>query len=101
MCKRFIFTILVAIMMAQLSFTAIGQANGDKSKREQWFKEMKAKKQAFLVRELNLTTEQANQFFEIYNKMDEDLRPLTNVPALLRKRPWTMPMTQKPTLTQP
>ena len=86
MCKRFIFTILVAIMMAQLSFTAIGQSNGDRSKREQWFKEMKAKKQAFLVRELNLTTEQANQFFEIYNKMDEDLRAVNERTRALEKK---------------
>ena len=58
----------------------------DKAKREQWFKEMKAKKHEYLIRKLELTPEQQEPFFTVYDKMDSDLRAIDRETRELERR---------------
>lgn len=65
---------MTVVFMTQLSFTAAAQDNGNDTQRDRWFKEMHAKKHDFLAKELELTPEQTEPFFAIYDKMDADIR---------------------------
>lgn len=57
-----IFTLLLVIVLANFSF-----AQGFKEKKEK----IKALKVAFITEKLNLTTEEAQKFWPIYNAFDE------------------------------
>lgn len=45
---------------------------GDKGSREKWFKEVRELKHQFLIKELGLKKEQQQEFFNLYDKMEEE-----------------------------
>jgi len=81
MIKKFSIILLIigllmpVTAMANGDDTSSGQSDG---KREAWFKEMRAKKHEFLVRELDLKPEQQEPFFAIYDKMDDELKDIND-----------------------
>ena len=84
MGKRLLFSLMALVVMAQISFTAIAQDND--SNRDRWFKEMRAKKHDFIVKELELTPDQTEPFFAIYDKMDADIRAVGSRTRALEKK---------------
>ena len=78
MNKRFTIFLLILGLLMPIGLMAQNageeRPGGDAAKREQWFKEIRTKKHEFLIRELELTPEQQEPFFAIYDKMD-DPRP--------------------------
>lgn len=84
-------TLLTLIVTLTLPALAHGDApadnNGDNAaaKREQWFKEMRAKKHEFLARELELTPEQREPFFAVYDRMEDSLKAINDETRRLEK----------------
>ncbi|MCM1021626.1 MAG: hypothetical protein NC343_05515 [Muribaculum sp.] len=56
----------------------MAQGKGPQSKpdREEWFKEMRQFKHRFLVKELELTKQQQDEFFPLYDSMQGELEKL-------------------------
>lgn len=84
-----IFLLILGLLMpiAVMAQNAGGERpDGDASKREQWFKEMRTKKHEFLIRELELTSEQQEPFFAIYDKMDDELKAINDQTRALERR---------------
>lgn len=81
------FSILLLIVALLVPVVSYAQ-NDDQSspeKRRQWFKEMRAKKHEFMVRELELTQDQREQFFAIYDEMDANLKAINDETRSLEK----------------
>lgn len=57
-----------------------------KQNRAKWFKEAKEMKRQFLVKELSLPKEQQKEFFDIYDKMQEEIVKLQKDTRAMEKR---------------
>ena len=66
--------ILAAITLILASSYAMPQAINNEEARDKVFAELKPYQHKFISKELDLSREQANEFFPIYDKMDEELR---------------------------
>ena len=67
--KRFIFTIIIsALTIAGAAHSASAQNKGD----EGWKEKMLSEKIAFFTMELDITPEEAQVFWPIYNKVEQD-----------------------------
>ncbi|MDE6402787.1 MAG: Spy/CpxP family protein refolding chaperone [Muribaculaceae bacterium] len=86
MGKRFILSLMAVILMTQISFVASAHDNDNDANRDRWFKEMHAKKHEFLIKELELTPDQTEPFFAIYDKMDADIRAVGARTRALEKK---------------
>lgn len=73
-------------MMTQVSFVMSAHDNDKDTHRDRWFKEMHAKKHDFLIKELELTPDQTEPFFAIYDKMDADIRAVGDRTRALEKK---------------
>jgi Spy/CpxP family protein refolding chaperone len=62
-------TLLIILLTATVAM-AVQKDNGDK---KQWLKEMREYKHSFLAKDLELSRDQQNKFFPIYDKMDDEL----------------------------
>lgn len=82
MMKRLTLILLFLIALATEAVTAQPPcppgAPHDPAKREQWFKEMRANKHEFLIRELDLAPAQQAEFFAIYDPMEDALVSLAD-----------------------
>lgn len=68
---------LVMAVMFPLTLMAQQQDGApEQSRRDKWFKEMQAKKHDYFIRRLELTDEQQEPFFAVYDKMERDLRAI-------------------------
>lgn len=68
-------------MLVPVHVMAVGEepSQDDKAaKHELWFREIRQKKHEFLVKELDLTADQQEPFFRIYDSMDEELRSIND-----------------------
>lgn len=70
--------ILIITMLVPVASYAQNDDQPSPDKRQQWFKEMRAKKHEFMVRELELTPDQREQFFAIYDEMDQNLKAIND-----------------------
>lgn len=82
--KRFSIIFLLLSLFLPLTLTA--QQQDDNNKREHWLKEMREKKHEFLIRELQLKPEQQQPFFEVYDKMDDQLRAINDETRQLERK---------------
>ena len=64
--------LLIGISIANAS-VAFAQDDDAPPIREERMKEIKAQKSAYLTRKMNLSPEEAQRFWPIYNQMDEEL----------------------------
>lgn len=70
-------SILIALLFTLLSASSVFADNQKpRSERKQWMKEMRQFKHEFLIKELELTSEQQPQFFEVYDRMNEEIHAL-------------------------
>lgn len=69
--------ILSTLALSMLSFNAISQEEGKDAKRAELRKEMKenmkARKVAYITKELELTPEESEKFWAVHNKMEDEL----------------------------
>lgn len=71
--KQIFFT-LVMIICASASMNIMAQrAKLSKEDRQKYLEEMRQFKREFLVKELNLTRDQQNQFFPVYDQMEDEM----------------------------
>lgn len=68
---------LTVILLAVLALMPAGAwAQGDKrpsqTERKEWMKKLQALKRDFLIKELDLTENQQNEFFELYNAKEAE-----------------------------
>lgn len=75
--RRFTITILLALLLLPLA-TVVNAQDSDDAKRQQWFKEMRAKKHEFLARELELTDQQKAPFFDAYDRLEENMKAVAD-----------------------
>ncbi|MCM1071098.1 MAG: hypothetical protein NC210_03160 [[Clostridium] fimetarium] len=76
--------ILIAIMvMAAVAPSALAQG---KNARQQWMSEMRQYKRAYLAKELDLTKEQQNKFFPLYEAMEDECARLDEDTRLMERR---------------
>lgn len=66
--------------------SVVAQKPDDAANRQKWFDEMKELKHEFLARQLKLTAEQRDKFFDIYDKMDEELGRLNHDTRQLERK---------------
>lgn len=69
--KRFIILTFIFAFLATSYVYAQGR-NNDANRRE-WFKEVRQYKHNFLTKELNLSEDQQEKFFSIYDAMEEEI----------------------------
>nr|MCR5071043.1 hypothetical protein [Bacteroidales bacterium] len=68
---------LVIVMLAAcIAAAAFAQPQGDRKGGKQDFERIKAEKVAFITSEVGLTSKEAEAFWPIYNKIDEQQREL-------------------------
>ncbi len=75
--KRLIPFFLLAAMSVATPFTVCGQKQMSENNRREWTQRMRDLKHSFLIEALNLTREQQNQFFPLYDSMEDELNALT------------------------
>lgn len=59
--------------------------NASSQNREQWMSEVRQFKRSFISKELNLTKEQQNKFFPLYEEMDEKTTQIDNDARTMEK----------------
>lgn len=68
---------LVIVMLAAcIAAAAFAQPQGDRKGGKQDFERIKAEKVAFITSEVGLTSKEAEAFWPVYNKIDEEQREL-------------------------
>lgn len=75
MRQSLIITIILAIAVTVLPAAA---QQPDKSERKQWFKELREYKHGYFTKELGLSREQQDQFFPLYDAMEDEITKLNN-----------------------
>lgn len=78
---------LFIFLITSLALSAVADNHQKPSKenREQWFKEMREFKHNFLIKELDLTKEQQNAFFPIYDAMENECHKVHNETRKLQR----------------
>lgn len=69
--KRISILFLIIAFFSHLSYID-AQNRPSKADREKWFKEMREYKHNFLAKELDLTQEQQDEFFPLYDAMEDE-----------------------------
>ncbi len=59
-----------------MAVTAVAQAPLSSTDRERWLDEIRNLKHDYLAKELNLTREQQNEFFPLYDAMQDEIEQL-------------------------
>lgn len=69
--KQIIFTLVMIIFVSTTSMAQ--RAKLSKEDRQKYLDEMRQYKREFLVKELNLSRDQQNQFFPVYDQMEDEI----------------------------
>lgn len=69
--KRQLFIALIILLMAPV-LAAQSNKEANEKGRQRWFKEMRQYKHDFLVKELDMTQEQQEKFFPLYDQMERE-----------------------------
>jgi len=83
--KHFIFTILSLLILLCPQY-ADAQKNISDAQRKQYAEKLLAFKHQILTRELDLTRDQANKFFPIYDKMEAELERIGRETRILEQK---------------
>lgn len=65
---------------------SVAQGPANPAERQRWISEIRSYKHEFISKELNLTREQENAFFPIYDEMEEQIEKLNNETRELERR---------------
>lgn len=71
--KRNINIIIVLTLIFSSSFCLIAQQDNRNPKHQKWFKEFRNYKRDFLIKEVDLTKNQQEEFFPLYNSMEKEI----------------------------
>lgn len=77
--------LLIAVAAAIACFTASAEPQSEKGRKE-WFREFRQYKHEFMIKELNLSKEQQEKFFPLYDEMDKSIHQLNRQTRALEKR---------------
>lgn len=81
--KRILFIILALIVVAPFNVIL---AQGKKKDRKEWYAQMRQHKHDFIEDELDLTDEQEDKFFPIYDAMEDELHKVQRETRKLEKQ---------------
>ncbi len=82
---------IILFIIAATMATAISAQNPGRNQRQKWFEEMKELKHEFLAKQLKLSDQQREKFFDIYDRMDEELERLNAENRELERKIKTTP----------
>lgn len=77
MLKYFSLSALFLISLI-CSFGAAAQGPGTPAERQRWINEIRTYKHEFISKELNLTRDQENAFFPVYDEMEDQIEKLNS-----------------------
>ncbi len=77
MIKRFTLS-AVLLLTALLSCSVAAQSNRSDGDRQRWLNEIRGYKHEFMAKELNLTRDQQNAFFPLYDEMEDEVERLNS-----------------------
>ncbi|MCM1518845.1 MAG: Spy/CpxP family protein refolding chaperone [Pseudoflavonifractor sp.] len=84
--KKYI-TLIIAVLITAMGAMAQDNASkSDKAERARWFKKISEYKHEFIAKELNLTKEQQNKFFPLYDEMETATRRLDHDTRALERK---------------
>ncbi|MDE7143055.1 MAG: hypothetical protein K2O33_09230, partial [Muribaculaceae bacterium] len=78
--------VLIALIIAAAVTAAPDAAAQGKVSREKWMTEMRQYKRAYLAKELDLTKEQQNKFFPLYEAMEDECARLDEDTRQMERR---------------
>lgn len=81
-------TLLWLSIMAAFTASAAPQ---NAVERDQWFAEMRQYKRVYFVKELDLTNEQKNKFFPVYEEMEDKIAQINDMTRSMEQRVATLP----------
>ena len=67
---------LILLLTAVPAVNAQDGNNSNKPDRKEWFRQMRQFKHKFLIKELSLTQQQQNEFFPVYDSMQDEIEKL-------------------------
>ncbi|MGM9859677.1 MAG: hypothetical protein ACI31C_02870 [Muribaculaceae bacterium] len=76
MFKRTILTIILLLSVASFASAAAQSSVLSPDDRQRWLSEIRTYKHDFLARELDLSREQQNEFFPLYDEMEDRIEAL-------------------------
>ena len=77
--------LLIAVAAAIACFSASAEPKSEKGRKE-WFREFRQYKHEFMIKELNLSKEQQEKFFPLYDEMDKSIHQLNRQTRALEKK---------------
>ncbi len=80
------FTLLFIMVVAAMSYTTASADPQSEKGRKEWFREFRQYKHEFMIKELNLSKEQQEQFFPLYDEMDKSIHQLNRQTRALEKK---------------
>lgn len=84
---RKVFTfITLSILCLCSSAQALAQTALSDADRQRWMSELRQYKHEFLTKELNLTSEQQDAFFELYDQMEDEIEQLNAQTRALQQK---------------
>lgn len=84
------FTILIFIIMLGIG-KAAGQAPGEDREMRQWMKDIREYKHDFIAKKLDMSREQQNKFFPLYDKMDDEILKINTETRMLERKTYETP----------
>lgn len=69
-------SLTILLLLFVMAVTAVAQAPLSSTDRERWLDEIRNLKHDYLAKELNLTREQQNEFFPLYDAMQDEIEQL-------------------------
>lgn len=76
---------LASVLIMSATFSAAAQTD-EPDNREQWFKEVREYKHRYFAKELDLTRDQQTEFYNIYDKMEDDINKVNSETRALEKK---------------
>ena len=81
--KKFVLYSVIALVSMLDVFSLSAQ---DKGERQQWMNEMQQYKRTYFAKELDLTREQQNKFFPLYEEMEAQIRRIDEDTRVMERR---------------
>ena len=81
--KKIFFFLTFIICVMQLAVPAIAQ---ERSGRDQWMNEIRQYRRTYFTKELRLSKEQQNNFFPIYDEMEEQMNRIEEDVRVMERR---------------
>lgn len=81
--KKLVLYFVIALFLMLNAFPLSANDNGE---RQQWMNEMRQYKHTYFAKELDLTREQQNKFFPLYEEMEAQIRQIDEDTRVMERR---------------